>query len=180
MEGLVQVQDRTYDDWICGLTDAVLACVDDPCLRMCRVVSRLKPGLAEHLLQYALADLAANDASREFCRVITLRLSLHIFPTANDAGSPYCSTYRYFISCRLSGVGISVCACLCVCVRAWFVCTRTRASVHACMRVPACACTVPQVWVMHVNVSPHVRSTISYGVRPVTCTVQLACLQSGV
>jgi hypothetical protein len=59
---LWQLEGQTYDEWVCGLADALLGFVSSPLLHILQRCARRKPAMAELLLPHIFADLAAHDS----------------------------------------------------------------------------------------------------------------------
>lgn len=76
---------HNYSTFICNLGSALLGYVKDHCLSVFRSVASFKPALAELLLPAAIADIAAHDETLRMHRVITARLTKHVFPPADTA-----------------------------------------------------------------------------------------------
>ena len=68
------LHDRSYTDWVCRLCFAVLLRASSAKLAACRSVAARKPALAELLLPYALADLAAQDLDSSLLRTISAQV----------------------------------------------------------------------------------------------------------
>lgn len=76
---------HNYGTFICNLGSVLLGYVKDPCLSLFRPVASFKPALAELLLPAAIADIAAHDERGRMHRVITARLTKHVFTPADTA-----------------------------------------------------------------------------------------------
>ena len=61
-DALWTLRGRTYADWVCRLSVAMLLRVSCAKLAACRSVAARKPALAQLLLPHALADLATHDS----------------------------------------------------------------------------------------------------------------------
>ena len=70
------LRNRSYADWVCSLSFAVMLRVSSAKLAACRSVAARKPALAELLLPHALADLAARDADAPLLRTISAQVLL--------------------------------------------------------------------------------------------------------
>lgn len=66
---------RSYQQWVCGLTGSLLGCTSGPnkdVLRVCHRLVRLKPAFAEFIFPHALANIAAAKHTQDPAQV-TLR-----------------------------------------------------------------------------------------------------------
>ena len=75
-DALWTLQDRSYADWVCRLCVALLLRASSAKLAACRSAAARKPALAELLLPYALADLAARDSDSSLLRTISAQVRL--------------------------------------------------------------------------------------------------------
>lgn len=75
-DALWTLRDRSYADWVCRLSVALLLRVSSAKLAACRSVAARKPALAELLLPHALADLAAHSADASLLRTLSAQVRL--------------------------------------------------------------------------------------------------------
>ncbi len=72
---LWQLEGQTYDQWVCGLADALLSHASNPLLRILQRCARKKPAMAELLLPHIFSDLAAHDADASLMVTISEQAS---------------------------------------------------------------------------------------------------------
>ena len=72
---LWQLEGQTYEDWVCGLADALLGYSSNPLLRILQRCACKKSAMAELLLPHIFADLAANDGNGLFMGIISEQAS---------------------------------------------------------------------------------------------------------
>ncbi|BDA48015.1 Serine-protein kinase ATM [Coccomyxa sp. Obi] len=80
---LWQLEGQTYEQWVCGLADALLGHSSNPLLRILQRCARKKSAMAELLLPHIFADLAAHDADASLMATISEQVSMHIIQAAS-------------------------------------------------------------------------------------------------
>jgi len=75
---LWQLEGQSYDQWVCGLADALLSHACNPLLTILQRCACKKPAIAELLLPHIFVDLAANDADASLMLTISEQASMSI------------------------------------------------------------------------------------------------------